>query len=71
MYCMEYLEESLEDWLGDELEQFGEDDYIIFDCPGQIELYSNSTVFRAFVQFLQTNGFQVSTALVLCATSAP
>lgn len=57
---MEYLEENLEDWLGEELESFGDDDYIVFDCPGQIELYTNSNVFRAFTQFLQSNGWNVS-----------
>ncbi len=55
---MEYLEESLDEWLGDELEAFGEDDYVVFDCPGQIELYTNTSVFRAFVRFLQSAGWQ-------------
>lgn len=29
IHCMEYLEENLEDWLADELENFAEDDYIV------------------------------------------
>lgn len=29
-----HLEESLDDWLEEELENFAEDDYIVFDCPG-------------------------------------
>lgn len=57
---MEYLEESLDEWLGDELEAFGEDDYVVFDCPGQIELYTNTSVFRSFVRFLQAAGWQAS-----------
>jgi GTPase SAR1 family protein len=57
--CMEYLEENLDDWLGEELESSGDDDYIIFDCPGQIELYTNSNVFRAFTHYLQSNGWHV------------
>lgn len=63
---MEYLEENLEDWLGEELEAYGDDDYVVFDCPGQIELYSNSSVFRSFTAYLQANGWQVS-----CWTRAP
>lgn len=59
VYCMEFLEESLEDWLGDELEAYGEDDYLVFDCPGQIELYTNTSVFRSFVRYLQGAGWQV------------
>ena len=56
---MEYLEENLDDWLATELEPFGDDDYLIFDCPGQIELYSHLTVFRTFVNFLRRDGWQI------------
>jgi hypothetical protein len=45
VYCMEYLFQNI-DWLRDELENFGEDDYILFDCPGQIELYSHLPIMR-------------------------
>lgn len=62
---MEYLEESLDEWLGDELEAFGEDDYVVFDCPGQIELYTNTSVFRSFIRFLQSAGWQVGRLLSL------
>lgn len=56
---MEYLEENLDEWLGHELEPYGDDDYLIFDCPGQIELYSHLSVFRTFVNFLRQNGWQM------------
>lgn len=89
---MEYMEEHLDEWLGQELEvgcvlcaaaarrrdahaatgcarflpllsspvqSFGEDDYLLFDCPGQIELYSHVNVFRSFVDFLRKDGWQV------------
>lgn len=59
LYCMEYLEENLEEWLGEELAAYGDDDYLIFDCPGQIELYSHLSVFRTFVNFLKRDGWQV------------
>ncbi|EIE23927.1 hypothetical protein COCSUDRAFT_28525 [Coccomyxa subellipsoidea C-169] len=64
LYCMEYLEESLEDWLGEQLQGYGEDDYLVFDCPGQIELYSHISVFRSFVDFLKRDGWSV--AAVYC-----
>ncbi|KAK9839039.1 hypothetical protein WJX74_008262 [Apatococcus lobatus] len=57
LYCMEYLEDNLDDWLGEELESYGEDDYLVFDCPGQIELYSHSTVFRSFSKYLKNAGW--------------
>merc|ERR1711976_232361 len=59
LYCMEYLEENIEDWLADELEGFLEDDYVIFDSPGEIELYSHVSVFRTLVQYLEKIGWYV------------
>ena len=35
VYCMEYLLDNM-DWLKDELDKFDDDEYIIFDCPGQV-----------------------------------
>jgi GTPase SAR1 family protein len=43
---------------------YGEEDYIIFDCPGQIELYSHVSVFRSFVDFLRRDAWSV--AAVYC-----
>lgn len=36
VYCMEYLLDNM-DWLKDELDKFDDDEYIIFDCPGQVQ----------------------------------
>ena len=33
VYCMEYLIENI-DWLIDELQEFAEESFILFDCPG-------------------------------------
>lgn len=62
---MEYLEENLDQWLAEELSGYTDDDYIIFDCPGQIELYSHLTVFRTFVDFLKKDGWNVATVYCL------
>lgn len=40
VHCMEYLLQNSE-WLKEELDNFGDDDYILLDCPGQVELYSH------------------------------
>ena len=32
--AMEYMEEHLEDWLGEELAGYGDEDYLVLDCPG-------------------------------------
>lgn len=59
VYCMEYLEDNLDDWLSEQLEDYIEDDYLIFDCPGQIELYSHIPVLRTFVDQLKRWDFNV------------
>ncbi len=61
---MEYLEENLDDWLGEQLQAYGEDDYLVFDCPGQIELYSHLGVFKNFVDYLKSDGWSV--CIVYC-----
>lgn len=35
IYCMEYLMDNV-DWLQEQLNSVGTDDYVLFDCPGQI-----------------------------------
>jgi hypothetical protein len=32
--AMEYLEDHLADWLGEELAGYGDEDYLVLDCPG-------------------------------------
>ncbi|CAG9856167.1 unnamed protein product [Phyllotreta striolata] len=44
MYCMEYLLENF-DWLLDRLAKI-KDCYLIFDMPGQVELYTHHTSIR-------------------------
>jgi len=67
IYCMEYLEAHLSDWLAPALEEFGEGEYLVFDCPGQIELYSHVPAFRGIVERLRAEGFQVAAVYMLDA----
>jgi GPN-loop GTPase len=56
LFCMEYLLEN-QSWFEEKLgELVGQDDYVLFDCPGQIELYSDQSIFREFVKILQNYG---------------
>ncbi|KAL6555667.1 hypothetical protein OROMI_011006 [Orobanche minor] len=34
LYCMEQLEDNMDDWLTEELDNYMDDDYLVFDCPG-------------------------------------
>lgn len=56
IYCMEYLLENL-DWLLDQLSQFGDEEYLMLDCPGQIELYTHVPVMRRVIDSLRTAGY--------------
>lgn len=61
VYCFEYLMENL-DWLDEEIGDYN-DEYLIFDCPGQIELYTHVPAMPAIAKHLQQLlGFS------LCAT---
>uniref|UniRef100_A0A7S1I577 GPN-loop GTPase 2 n=1 Tax=Eutreptiella gymnastica TaxID=73025 RepID=A0A7S1I577_9EUGL len=51
IYCMEYLEQNL-DWLNTALGRHP-DTYFLFDCPGQVELYTIHDSFKRIVEHLQ------------------
>lgn len=51
VFCMEYLDQNL-DWLDSALGD-SEGDYVLFDCPGQIELYSHLPIMPRIVEHLQ------------------
>lgn len=57
VFCLEYLVDNL-DWFFDNLGDFT-DDYLIIDCPGQIELYTHIPIMRRLVDELQRIGYRV------------
>jgi len=63
VFAMEFLLENLE-WLEEALGE-DEDDYILFDCPGQIELYTHMTVMKRLVDTLQAWNFRICGIFVL------
>lgn len=63
VFCMEYIVQNLE-WLHDELGE-GEDDYFLFDCPGQIELYSHLPIMRQLVDALRNWDFNVCSVFLI------
>lgn len=67
VYAMEYFEEHIEDWFGEVFEDFGDDDYLVFDCPGQIELYSHVQAFKRFVNYVKDLGWSVCAIYMLDA----
>ncbi|ESQ37051.1 hypothetical protein EUTSA_v10003026mg [Eutrema salsugineum] len=65
MRCMDYLEDSLYNWLDEELENFADDDYLVFDCPGQIEIFTHVPVLKNFVEHLKQKNFSVCAVYLL------
>ncbi|KAI8594046.1 hypothetical protein BDZ88DRAFT_435501 [Geranomyces variabilis] len=51
IYCMEYLEKNL-DWLQKKLEGI-KDKYLIFDCPGQVELFTHHNSLKNIIDSLR------------------
>lgn len=57
IYCIETLEKNV-DWLINKLKEF-EDCYFLFDCPGQVELYTHNTALRNIIRRLEKEGFRL------------
>ncbi|KAL1925704.1 uncharacterized protein VTP21DRAFT_587 [Calcarisporiella thermophila] len=51
MYCMEFLERNF-DWLEEELNKL-KGDYVIFDCPGQVEFFTHHSSLKNIIDRLQ------------------
>lgn len=60
MYCLEYLEKNL-DWLNDKISQF-KGHYFIFDCPGQVELYTHHKSMKNIVKQFGKWDYRVAVA---------
>ncbi|KEF55525.1 uncharacterized protein A1O9_08275 [Exophiala aquamarina CBS 119918] len=60
LFALEELEENYV-WLEDRLAALG-DDYVLFDCPGQVELFTHHASLRRVVGRLEKTGFRVCLA---------
>ncbi|RUP50528.1 hypothetical protein BC936DRAFT_138704 [Jimgerdemannia flammicorona] len=63
MYCMEFLQKNF-DWLLEKLKELG-DDYVIFDCPGQVELYTHHNAVKDIIERLQKLDYRLTFILLL------
>lgn len=57
LYALEELENNFE-WLENQLKELG-DDYVLFDCPGQVELYTHHASLRNIFFKLQKLGYRL------------
>lgn len=62
MYCAEFLEEHLEDWLLPNLRKHSANcNYFFFDCPGQVELYTHHASMSKIFERLEKEGYHLVT----------
>jgi len=57
IFCMEYLEKNIH-WLTGKLATF-QDKYVLFDLPGQVELFCHHESLKVVVKTLEKLGFQM------------
>ena len=67
VYSMEYLYNNI-DWLQEQIESFAENSYFLFDCPGQLELYSHYDIMTNIIKELQRRGFSLCSVFCLDCT---
>lgn len=66
LYCLEYLLDNF-DWLQEQMATLGQDDYVLFDCPGQIEIFQ-SELMTQLVGKLTNFGFALCSVYMLDIT---
>ncbi|CAJ0626354.1 3741_t:CDS:10 [Entrophospora sp. SA101] len=59
MYCMEFLEVNF-DWLEEKLKEL-KDDYLLFDFPGQVELFTHHNSVKNIIDKLQKLDYRLVT----------
>ncbi|KAL5275196.1 GPN3 family protein [Megaselia abdita] len=70
IFCLEYLMEN-QNWLKEQLcgdnslDSEPDDDYILFDMPGQIELFTHLPMGRDFVKLLESWNFRICSVFLV------
>jgi len=65
LYCLEFLEKNFEH-MEEKLKKFQEDGfYILFDCPGQVELYTHHTSVHTIVDRITRMDIRVTSFYLL------
>lgn len=58
IFAMDALLEHV-DWLTDALSELGSDQYVLIDCPGQVELFTHHSALHGIIQRLVKSGFRI------------
>jgi len=65
--AMEFLSENLE-WIDEIVADLIDGDYVLFDCPGQLELYSHTSIMSTIVRHLEKLDVRLCAVYLLDAT---
>jgi len=57
--AIEFITNNMEECLEEDLDGFAEDEYILIDCPGQIELYTHLDVMKRFINQCQQYDYRM------------
>eukprot|EP01070_Trichotokara_eunicae_P003751 Trichotokara_eunicae@DN3558_c0_g2_i3.p1 len=60
VFAMEYIVENMGDLEEILNEQAADDDYVLFDCPGQIEVYTHLNIMRSLCDEMKNWDFRVA-----------
>jgi GPN-loop GTPase len=69
LYALEELEGNAE-WLEEGLKKLGEEEYVLFDCPGQVELFTHHDSLRRVFLRVQKLGYRVCSSRCPVAAGA-
>lgn len=58
MYALEEVESSLDDFVG-MIESLGKQDYLLFDCPGQVELFTHHSALNKIFKRLEKADYRL------------
>ena len=65
VYSLEYMSKEME-WLKEQIGEY-EEDYLLVDCPGQIELYTHLPVMKSYLDFFKDEGYFVCIVFLIDA----
>lgn len=55
-------------WLEERINEFGDNNYFLIDCPGQLELYSHYDLMKQIIKGLRRNGMNILSVFCLDST---
>ncbi len=55
-------------WLQERINEFGDNNYFLIDCPGQLELYSHYDLMKQIIKSLKRNGMNILSVFCLDST---